>query len=222
MYKFILKGQPIAMERHRVADGIHYNPQKKLKQVWQKIIKSKCMIQGLNSPLDGPIHIEMRFYLDFPVKRDRKAVNAFLWGCEKATCKPDDDNMAKWVNDLFSSVVYVDDKQVISTKLEKHYSLEPRTEIIVMEKKSLLPEKARKILEMISPDEFMEIMEELNLVNDSIMINELKNTDSSERVQIEAAMIISEFADKYAKILMNISKKHPNVWRDLKEDLENE
>lgn len=221
-YTFTFPGQPIAQERHRTSGRVHYNPQKALKDKMQLVVKNKCRLQGLIEPLEGPIHVEMRFYLAYPIKCDKRAVNAFLWGLEKATCKPDDDNLEKWAKDLFTKIAYVDDKQIISTHLEKHYSLDPRTEITIMEKNSLLPDKARKILEMINPEEFMEIMDDLNLVNDSIMINELQKDDTKERVQLEAAMKISEFADKYASLLMKISKKYPGIWIDLKEDLEDE
>lgn len=221
MYKFILNGPPIAQMRHRTHGEIHYNPQDKEKKQCQQILKYKTQRMGLESPLKGPIEVEMTFHTDYPRKSDRKSVNRFLWGCEFNTSKPDDDNMEKFYKDCLSKIVYLDDKQIISTKLKKRYSLQPRTEIMVKEISSKLTEQARKILEMINPDEFMDMMEDLNLLNDSIMINSHKNENQevAEKVQLEAAMKISEFSDAFGKIFSNISKKYPNAWQEIKAEL---
>ncbi len=216
MLKFILDGEPIAQMRHRTSGRKHYNPQSEIKKSIQWRIKHKCQLQGHKQPLEGPISIEMIFYLDYPRKRSRSDLNLFLWGCEKNTSKPDDDNMEKFYKDCLSKIVYVDDKQIISTKLEKHYSLQPRTEILVMEKKSILPEKAKKILEMINPDEFMALLDDLTNVGDSILLDDLRKEAVAERVQYEAACKISEFADKFSPILTKISKKYPGIWKELR------
>lgn len=223
-YTFTLLGQPIANKSSRSSRFIkgHFDPQKGEKNRLRTVIAQQCRLKGLIQPLEGPIIIKVSFYLDYPRKADRNAYNSFLWGLENATSKPDSDNCKKFYGDLLSKIAYVDDKQIISTHLKKHYSLEPRTEITIMQKTSILPNKARKILQMINPEEFLDIMEDLILIQDSILINELQNENTQEKVQLEAAMKISEFADKYAFLLMKISKKYPGIWIELKEDIEDE
>ena len=47
--------------------------------------------------------------------------------------KPDEDNLKKFVYDLFNGRIWEDDRQVVMSICEKAYSDKPRTEIIVEE-----------------------------------------------------------------------------------------
>ena len=54
---------------------------------------------------------------------------AAICGRERPTKKPDTDNIFKLVTDALSGVIYADDKQIVSCRVQKWYSEEPRTEV---------------------------------------------------------------------------------------------
>lgn len=78
-----------------------------------------------NSPLVGPVHVEMRFYLA-PPKKYKK------WELDESQhqaaiqSKPDLDNLAKAVLDALTGIVYKDDSQVVSLALRKENANHPR------------------------------------------------------------------------------------------------
>ena len=65
-----------------------------------------------------------------PASWARKARQQALAGTLRPTVKPDWDNIAKSVSDAINGVVYLDDKQVVSARVEKWYGPQPELEVV--------------------------------------------------------------------------------------------
>lgn len=221
MLKFTLPGPPIPQARPRLGcNGVVFNSQYKIKKHVKEQLYSLCKFYRHIVPYrsDIPIKIEMNFYLPLPKKNDKKFLNLFSWGCIDNVSKPDDDNLEKFYKDCLNKIVYDDDRQIISTILKKEYSENPRTEIKIMAKEKKLPDKAKEILSFLNPDELIKIIEDLDLISDCLENTVLENEEFAEKIQLEAACLISEFADKFSPIFSKISKKYPNLWEELRQN----
>ena len=80
-----------------------------------------------------PIHVEIIAYMGIPKSKSKKWRTAAICGRERPTKKPDTDNIFKLVTDALSGVIYADDKQIVSCRVQKWYSEEPRTEVKITE-----------------------------------------------------------------------------------------
>lgn len=76
-----------------------------------------------------PLHVEVKAYLPIATSKSKKFKAAALAGEERPTKKPDIDNIFKTVTDAMSSILYKDDKQIVSATISKYYSDEPRLEV---------------------------------------------------------------------------------------------
>lgn len=80
-----------------------------------------------------PLYVEIIAYLGIPKSKSKKWRAAAIRGQERPTKKPDTDNIFKLVTDALSGVIYADDKQIVSCRVQKWYSEEPRTEVKITE-----------------------------------------------------------------------------------------
>lgn len=80
-----------------------------------------------------PIHVEIIAYMGIPKSKSKKWRTAAICGRERPTKKPDVDNLFKLVTDALSGILYNDDKQIVSCRVQKWYSEEPRTEVKITE-----------------------------------------------------------------------------------------
>ena len=76
-----------------------------------------------------PLYVEIIAYMGIPKSKSKKWRAAAIRGQERPTKKPDTDNIFKLVTDALSGVIYADDKQIVSCRVQKWYSEEPRTEV---------------------------------------------------------------------------------------------
>ena len=78
---------------------------------------------------EGPVHLDITFFMPIPVKTPRKRANEML----DAPCffKPDLSNLIKFLEDLGSGVLYKDDAIIASVSAKKVYSINPRTEFSI-------------------------------------------------------------------------------------------
>tara|TARA_R110002096_G_scaffold113208_1_gene246244 strand:+ start:1891 stop:2202 length:312 start_codon:yes stop_codon:yes gene_type:complete len=88
------------------------------------------------SPLEGPIAIDMKFYMSIPKSKSKKIKEKMRLGEIKHTIKPDCDNLVKKPTDCMNGIVYLDDKQIYKLTAEKLYGENPRTEITVWQESS--------------------------------------------------------------------------------------
>jgi Holliday junction resolvase RusA-like endonuclease len=133
--KIVIPGKPIAKKRPRFARigkfVRTYNEQEteESRFLWEV----KQHMNG-EKPLDGPLAVQFVFFLPRPKGHYGTGKNA---GKLKPSApkyhikKPDCDNLEKFVADCLNGLVWKDDSQIIKSITEKHYSEQPRTEIII-------------------------------------------------------------------------------------------
>lgn len=102
---------------------------------WKRAVAHEarlCLSPALTGLLTGALHVTMRFYVQRPKGHYGSGKNS---GVVKAssptwpTSKPDVLKLARGVEDACTSVIWGDDAQIVSEKLEKHYSEQPRVEV---------------------------------------------------------------------------------------------
>tara|TARA_Y100000310_G_C20613348_1_gene779210 strand:+ start:328 stop:738 length:411 start_codon:yes stop_codon:yes gene_type:complete len=130
-----IKGKPTSQKRHRhTKKGFTYDPSKSEKGDFIVLLHEYAPKQ----PLRGEIILQAYFYLPRPKKHFRTGqYSGVLKEGIPLYCKtrPDLDNYLKFVMDCCNGVIWVDDSQVVRVMMSKSYSLEPRTELIIEEKK---------------------------------------------------------------------------------------
>lgn len=228
-----IEGSPISKMRHRsyIAGGriISYDPQNDAKNTMRWILQSK-----LRSALDSNkkkdameaseitrgsvFEVEINFYLPLPSSVSNRERSKLLWYGE-ATNKPDIDNLAKFYLDAANGILWPDDKQIVSLKILKLYSHNPKTIIrIVGSKQMSLHEKAEDILGIFTADKFEDLLEDLlqTGVDEMEILRENKNpTRHSRKLRASrAALLLSKLADKYGDELKKIKKNYPGYWQE--------
>ena len=95
---------------------------------WQEAVAWAAKIaMGGKPPLEGPIRLEVTFYLPMP-KRMLKADRALAERDELFHIKrPDRTNFLKAFEDAVTGIVWLDDAQVCRGEAFKRYSPDPRT-----------------------------------------------------------------------------------------------
>lgn len=128
-----LDGAPTALKRHRSCISRNrirtYDSQKELKQ--------RCLKQVLMQipkgfkPFDVPVEFLVEFHMPIPASfsaRKRK----MMIGTPHAK-KPDSSNLIKFFEDIFTGVLYTDDRLIVKIKETKINYETPRTIICVRE-----------------------------------------------------------------------------------------
>ena len=132
-YSFKIKGNPRAQKRHRhTRKGFTYDPSVNDKRDFLALIHSNAP----KTPLKGAISLNVKFCMPYPKKwfRTGKFSSELKPNAPVIyTNTPDIDNMLKFIMDSGNHVIWHDDKQIWKVSIEKVYSLEPYTEIEVIE-----------------------------------------------------------------------------------------
>jgi Holliday junction resolvase RusA-like endonuclease len=132
---FIVPGEPIAQGRARFSmrSGFvrAYDPKKssQYKSYVARIAKETYPLEAI----DGMVEVEFTYYMPIPKSFTKTKRNAAISGTIRPAVKPDIDNLAKATMDAITGICFEDDKQIVSCKLDKYYSAEPRTEVKVWE-----------------------------------------------------------------------------------------
>ena len=116
----------MAQPRARVTRFGTYDPAKDKKN-WYRIQLS----EQVDEIIEGPIALEVFFFLPIPKSTTKKKRNAMLLEDLRHTKKPDIDNYIKLILDVMTGIVYKDDSQIWRIDAKKMYSDDPRTEIIL-------------------------------------------------------------------------------------------
>jgi Holliday junction resolvase RusA-like endonuclease len=129
-------GIPVAKKRPRFARrGKHvvtYSTQKREERTWRLLAGNQLP----RIPLDGPVSVEVRFYLPYPrvdYGTGRNADKLKIRAIDKPhTVKPDLDNLIKFAMDCLNGEAWVDDKQVVLLWATKLYTDgDPRTLVAI-------------------------------------------------------------------------------------------
>ena len=132
---FKVPGEPVAQARARFARRgnftVAYDPKKsKTYKEWVAVHAREAF--GL-PPIENAVRLVIDVYKSVPASWPKKKRAEALSGALLPSVKPDWDNYAKCLCDGMKGVIYKDDSQVVSAEVNKHYSAEPRVEIMVQE-----------------------------------------------------------------------------------------
>lgn len=236
--RFVIEGNPIPQKRHRTTTiggyARQYDPQKKEKERIKGIMTSLLKDWWDSDPnqtnkllIADYYLISFEFYLPYPKRFKLSNMNLNLWGLEPCNSKPDFDNLEKFVCDCANEILIKDDCQIIQGDVKKYYSSIPRTVINIMPKSHInLSPEAEKILSLVSPTEFVELIEVIDElqkclqdIDDVERVGQEVFAENSEyhRRQLEAtAYSLSLMADKFSPMLQKITKKCPEYWKKCK------
>ena len=136
--KFTVMGEPCAQGRPRFSTLGGYvkaiDPAKSRNQKsYIKYLATTAAKQQGWTYTYLPLYVEIIAYMGIPKSKSKKWRAAAIRGQERPTKKPDVDNLFKLVTDALSGILYNDDKQIVSCRVQKWYSEEPRTEVKIAE-----------------------------------------------------------------------------------------
>jgi Holliday junction resolvase RusA-like endonuclease len=126
-----LLGEPKGKGRPRFvrATGRTYTPQRTAS--YEACLRHEAALaMAGRPPLAGAVRVAVAAYFGVPQSWPQKKRAAALAGSLRPTTKPDWENVAKML-DALNGVVWIDDKQVVSGLIEKHYSDRPRLVVTV-------------------------------------------------------------------------------------------
>lgn len=126
---FVVKGKPGAKSRAVVTNN---DPRAKgYQQAVSKCAAVALATAGLRPFVDGPVAVLILFYLPRPKKfLTRKYAGIQM----RPVTRPDWDKLARLCGDALTAIVYRDDSQVVSARVEKFYCAAdelPRADITV-------------------------------------------------------------------------------------------
>lgn len=137
MLKFTIPGEPKSKLRHRTTkQGFTYNPKQNIE--YENWVKQCYFIENKQKMLEGEIKAIIKAYFKIPKSTSKKKRKLMIEEKIRPTKKPDTDNLAKIVLDSLNTLAFHDDKQVVDLRVEKYYSEEPRTEVVLEEIKEVM------------------------------------------------------------------------------------
>jgi len=127
--RFYHQGKPIAKQRHRMANGIAYDPQSNEKRGMKFEFANQFRQQGYLNTLEGPIEAALDIRVQIPKSWSKKRKESCLIKNEFVVARPDLDNYEKFVLDVLNGIAYHDDSQIAKLSSQKRYSNNPGIEI---------------------------------------------------------------------------------------------
>ena len=94
-------------------------------------LKAQCGISQGNFEYTGAVKVEVIEYRKIPKSWSKIKQMAARANKIRPVSRPDTDNILKIVKDALNGVLWKDDAQVVSDKVEKFYSQEPRLVVSV-------------------------------------------------------------------------------------------
>jgi len=132
--EFTVFGTPVGKQRPRLATvkgkPIIYTPpttrmyETKIKTAFRKAYPRFKLIEGY-------VDIELQLYYKIPKSVTKTRKEMMLSGEVRPSKKPDLDNVLKIIMDGLNVTAYRDDKQVISSKVEKFYAETGKVKVII-------------------------------------------------------------------------------------------
>ena len=133
--EFTIHGKPQAKGRPRFARMGNfvktYTP--KDSATYENLVRTEFVQVFNGAPLSGPIRLDMKAYFPMPKSMRKADREQARFEQLPLTKKPDIDNLVKSVLDGLNTVAFEDDKQVYAITCSKWYSLQPRTEVTVIQ-----------------------------------------------------------------------------------------
>lgn len=133
MIRFSVYGEPKGKARPRFNTKTRtaYTPSRTAEYEREVAMSYKAVSKG--KVFDGALTLDISAYFSIPKSTPKKRVEQILRQDIRPTKKPDIDNIAKIILDGLNGIAYQDDKQIVSVRVNKFYSTEPRVEVAVEE-----------------------------------------------------------------------------------------
>jgi len=123
-------GEPVAKGRPRIARGHAYTPERTA--MYEGLVRMAYLGKyGAEQPYIGEVAMHISAYFAIPKSASKKRRADMASGVVRPTKRPDCDNVAKIVMDALNGLAYEDDCQVVDCVVGKHYSGNPRVEVII-------------------------------------------------------------------------------------------
>lgn len=127
---FTVLGQPQGKGRPRFTRTGHpFTPEKT--REYEALI-GRCYEEAGGELLSGYVGVFIRAYYKIPKNFSKEKRGFIERGLLKPAVKPDIDNVIKAILDGLNGRAYHDDNQVVYVSAEKHYSDEPKVEVMVV------------------------------------------------------------------------------------------
>lgn len=128
---FEVAGKPVAKARPRMGTWGVYTPAKTTN--WERHIKIAARKGMGNKPtLLTPVGLVVDFHMPIPKSYAKSRSLAAQQNMIYPTKRPDLDNLVKSILDGMNKIVFNDDAQVVKLTCSKHYSVNPRVVIRVL------------------------------------------------------------------------------------------
>lgn len=133
MIEIRMDGQPVGKGRPRFsrASGTVYTPEKTARYEERLAWAAQNVMAG-RPLLTGALSVEIIAWMEIPKSKPKRFRTDALANLIQPTTKPDPDNIAKML-DALNKVVWVDDSQIVTLWVRKHYSDRPMILITVRE-----------------------------------------------------------------------------------------
>lgn len=131
--RFVVKGTPTPLKRHRTCKGRTYNPQSVEMNLFGWYVKTQSEMP--EKPIDYPIMVNMIFYMPIPKSFSKKKQEKLI--DSPHIKKPDLSNLIKFVEDSLNGILWRDDSIICNLISRKIYSRVPRTVITIEEQKDV-------------------------------------------------------------------------------------
>lgn len=129
MYKLTIPGEPVAKGRPRMGKYGTYTPEKT--KNYETLVKELFFTQHGQTMMEGHLNVEIKAYFGIAKSTTKKVREKMIGGSLRPTKRPDIDNVVKCIADALNGVAYADDSQIVSLSASKHYSENPRVEVII-------------------------------------------------------------------------------------------
>lgn len=133
MIRFTVYGEPQGKARPRfnTRTKTAYTPSKTSEYEKEVAMAYKAVSKG--KMFNGAVALDINAYFPIPKSTPKKKLFQFLQNIFRPIKKPDIDNILKIIMDGLNGIAYEDDKQVVSVRVNKYYSTEPRVEVEIEE-----------------------------------------------------------------------------------------
>lgn len=122
---FSVEGQPHGKGRPRFRRGggfVSTYTDTKTRDYEARVAARAKIAMGETNPLQGALSVSITAIFETPKSWSKKKKALAIAGEIRPTVKPDIDNICKAVFDAMNNVVYADDKQIYSVRVEKKYA----------------------------------------------------------------------------------------------------
>ena len=129
---FVIEGETIPKGRPRFSRGRTYTPKRTTdyEEHVRESYRAEYPLPTMPFSKDEPLEVVANFYFAIPKSTPKSKILKFLTNL-RPTKRPDLDNLYKAVTDAINGVVYPDDSQIVSAKINKFWSETAKAEITI-------------------------------------------------------------------------------------------